>query len=122
MQYLFNAIWGHGIEKIDNGIITSVQQEIITSRDALYSNYRNLLTDAQYQLLKAIALEKQVKHPNSSGFIQKYGLGSASTVNSAIKTLIDKELVCEENGLYKLYDVFQSKWFRQQGGPPGGRV
>jgi len=113
-QYLFNTLWGHGIEKIDSGTVLEVQQEILASRDAMYSNYRKLLTEAQYQLLKAIALEKQVKHPNSSGFLQKYGLGSASTINSAIRTLADKELVYEEKGMYKLYDIFQSQWFRMQ--------
>jgi uncharacterized protein len=111
-QYLFNSIWGQGMDKIDSGIVLEVQQEILASRDAMYSNYRRLLTEAQYQLLKAIALEKQVKHPNSSEFLQKYRLGSASTVNSAIRTLADKELVYEEKGMYKLYDVFQSQWFR----------
>lgn len=114
VQYLFNAIWGQGVEHIDRGFIVEVQRAILASRDALYANYRNLLTEAQYQLLQAVALEQQVKHPNSSGFIQKHGLGSASTVNSAIRTLIDKELVYEEDGLYKLYDVFQSQWFRMQ--------
>ena len=114
VQYLLNAVWGQGIEHIDRGVITEVQRGILASRDALYSNYRNLLTDGQYQLLKAIALEKRVKHPHSSGFIHKHGLGSASTVSSAIRTLVDKELVYEEDGMYTLYDVFQSQWFRNR--------
>jgi uncharacterized protein len=114
-QYLFNAIWGSGIMKIEGNDIVTIQEEIILSRDALYTNYRNLLTENQYQLLRAIALEKEVRHPNSAGFIQAHKLGSISTNNSALKILEEKELVYSENDHYKLYDVFQSQWFRQQG-------
>lgn len=114
MQYLFNAIWGSGIEKIERNDIMEIQHEILSSRTALYTNYRNLLTEKQYQLLRAIALDMEVKHPNSIEFIRKYGLGSISTINSALKVLVEKELVYYEKEHYKVYDVFQSQWFRMQ--------
>jgi len=113
VQYLFNMLWGAGIKDIVSKDIEAIQREIIMSRDSLYSNYRNLLTDKQYRLLKAIAIEEEVSTPNAGDFIGKYELVSASTVNSALKTLIGKELVYNESGLYKLYDVFQKKWFQQ---------
>jgi AAA+ ATPase superfamily predicted ATPase len=112
MQYLFNAIWGSGIEDINRNDIINIQQEILSSRTALYTNYRNLLTDNQYQLLRAITLETEVRHPNSIEFIRKYGLGSISTISSALKVLVEKELVYSERNHYKVYDVFQSQWFR----------
>ncbi len=113
VQYLFNMIWGAGNKNIGENEITEIQNEIISSRDSLYSNYRNLLTDKQYKVLRAIAIENKVKKPNSGEFIKKYDLGSSSTVNSALKTLIDKELIYHESGIYKLYDVYQSKWFQE---------
>lgn len=113
VQYLFNMIWGTGIKNIDNEDIREVKSEIILSRDSLYSNYRNLLTDKQYRLLRAIAVEKEVKKPNAGDFIKKYDLGSASTVSSALKTLMEKELIYRESASFKLYDVFHSKWFQQ---------
>lgn len=112
-QYLFNAIWGSGLDQIDAKAIAEIEESILTSRDALYLNYRNLLTDNQYQLLKALASEGKVAHPNSMGFIKSHNLGSASTVNSALKTLIEKELIYHESGHYQLYDVFQAQWFRK---------
>ena len=115
MQYLFNMIWGSGIKKVSDDDINEVMEEILQSRDALYTNYRKLLTSNQFQLLKAIALEKVVEHPNSMDFIRSHSLGSISTVSSALKVLIDKELIYYENGQYKLYDVFQSQWFRHRG-------
>jgi len=113
VQYLFNMIWGAGIDKIEIDDIKEIQKEIISSKDSLYSNYRNLLTDKQYRLLRAIAMEKEVLKPNSAAFIKSYDLGSASTVNSALNILNEKELIYQESGTYKLYDVFQSKWFQQ---------
>ena len=113
VQYLFNTIWGNGIEEINTTVLQELQSEIIESRSALYANYRNLLTHKQFRLLKGIAMEGAVEKPNSNQFIQKYNLGSASTVNSALKTLRAKELIYSEDGCIKLYDVFQSKWFQQ---------
>lgn len=113
VQFLFNMVWGTGINSINDETVAEVQNEIIASRDSLYCNYRNLLTDKQYSLLRAIAIEDGVSKPNAGEFIKKYDLGTASTVNSALKTLVAKELVYHESGLYKLYDVFQKKWFQQ---------
>lgn len=112
-QYLFNAIWGSGNKKITRTDIEEIKEGIIVSRDVLYGNYRNLLTDNQYQLCRAIALENEVNQPNSMDFIRSHKLGSVSTVNSALKVLVEKELIYKESGSYKLYDVFQAHWFRR---------
>ncbi|MBP6870628.1 MAG: ATP-binding protein [Bacteroidales bacterium] len=115
-QYLFNTIWGSGSSVIDAETIREIKENILSSRESMYLNYRNLLTGNQYQLLKAIALEGGAEHPNSIEFIRKYNLGSASTVNSALKTMMEKEMIYFESGRYKLYDVFQFHWFRKMTG------
>lgn len=112
VQYLLNIIWGYGTKIIDETIVTGIQNEIIESRASLYAGYRSLLTEKQFNLLKAIGKEKSVEKPTSHRFIQTYSLGSASTVNSALKALFEKELIYTENRLIKCYDVFQSKWFQ----------
>jgi predicted transcriptional regulator len=113
-QFIFNALWGNGNKILGEKEISSTRENILSSRDSLYLNYRNLLTSNQYQLLRAIALEGGTHHPNSTEFIRKYQLGSASTINSALKTLVDKEMIYSESGRYKLYDVFQYQWFRKK--------
>lgn len=112
-QYLFNSIWGSGLTKINSDDIAEIEETLLTSRDFLYMNYRNLLSENQFQLLKALALEVKVEHPNASEFLKSHNLGSASTINSALKTLIEKELVYYESGHYQVYDVFQAQWFRK---------
>ncbi len=71
------------------------------------------MTFFQFKLLKAIAKEKIVSKTNSKEFIGKYQLNQASSVNRAIKSLINKEMICEEKGNYKVYDMFFSKWLEK---------
>lgn len=113
VQFLFNVLWGNGQNHLGNKVLQTVQDEIVISRDPLYTNYRNLLTTKQFLLLKAIALEEEVRSPTASEFIQTYQLGSASTVNSALKILVEKDLIYREDDRYCLYDVLQKRWFQQ---------
>jgi excinuclease ABC subunit C len=58
----------------------------------------------------AIAKEKILEKPNSSVFLRKYNFTQASSVNKALKYLLQKEMIYYENNVYKVYDVFLSKW------------
>ncbi|MEN8138503.1 MAG: ATP-binding protein [Bacteroidota bacterium] len=111
VQNFFNKLWFISSKKVDEKAIDQAKQYIIDEHDFIYSNLSNLLTTVQYNLLKAIALEGKVEKPTSKAFIDKYKLGTTSTINSAVKTLIEKELVWKENGIYKVYDIFMQKWF-----------
>ena len=106
-------IWGSGIRNLQESDVNDIMDEIISSRDSLYANYRNLLAEKQYKLLKSIGTEGNVVKPLSGDFIKKYNLGTASTVASSLNTLIEKDLIYKEKHEYRLYDVFQSKWFQR---------
>ena len=64
----------------------------------------------QFKLLKSIAREKRINQPFVKEFIQKYHLGTPSTIATALKALLDKELITEENGFYFVQDVFLASW------------
>lgn len=36
-----------------------------------------------------------------------------SSVNSAVKALLDKDLITQDNGLHQIYDKFFSIWLSQ---------
>lgn len=78
-----------------------------------FRTYCKLLTSNQLSLIKAIAHEGKVKEIGSQEFLQKYQPGPASTVRSAIRVLIDKELVAEDEDGYSVYDRFFGLWLRQ---------
>lgn len=114
VQLLMNMLWGEGQEEITDTLIKNTKYSLLKSRDAVFANYKRLLGDKQYHVLKAIAQNQGVKKPNSAEFINKYKLGAASTVSSAINALQDKELLYFEKEQYKVYDVFLANWFQME--------
>jgi hypothetical protein len=61
-------------------------------------------------VLQAIAKEGIAQNITSSKFIKKYNLNSASTVQSAVKLLLNNDLVTKTDTGYRVYDFFLSDW------------
>ena len=106
MQVLLNRIYSQNQTNIDTTHAQSMLVEILAENEATYLTYCKLIPVKQLALLKAIAAETAVSSPTASGFISKHRLGAASTVLSALKSLLNKELLFENNGLYLIYDRF----------------
>ncbi len=87
--------------------------DILKEKEYIYLGYRNILTKFQYKLIRAIAKEGDVKKPNSGEFMSKYSFYQQSSINKALKSLIDKEMIYHEDGKYKVYDLFLSKWLER---------
>ncbi|MCD6113467.1 MAG: hypothetical protein J7J86_09435 [Bacteroidales bacterium] len=104
---------GLKIKKINSDITDIIIAEILKEKEYVYFNYRNILTPLQFNLLKAIAKERTLEKPNSSTFIKKYNFTQASSINKALKYLLNKEMIYYEDNVYKVYDVFLSKWLEE---------
>ena len=68
------------------------------------------LEPIRYELLFAIGKEGKVNEITSAAFINKHGLYSPSSVQSAIRQLLEKELVTKEGNTYHIYDRFFGLW------------
>ena len=66
----------------------------------------------QSDSVKAIAKEEIVNEINSATFIKKYDLKGASSINVALKSLINKEFVLKEQQGYIVYDRFLAIWLK----------
>ncbi|MGQ0827229.1 MAG: AAA family ATPase [Bacteroidota bacterium] len=111
VQYACNKIYAKRLKIITPETTYGILIEILKENEVVYYNYRNLLTDNQWQLLKAIAKEGQIKKITSKDFIHKHKIGAASSIKTALTTLIDKEMIfSDQNGNYFVYDVFLSRW------------
>jgi hypothetical protein len=76
-------------------------------------NYQSMLFQLppkQKELLVAIAKEGKAKNLTSSAFVKKYRLTSSSSVQSAIKGLLEKNFVTVALGTYEVYDKFFALW------------
>ena len=64
----------------------------------------------QKELLMAIAKEGKAQNLTSSAFVKKYRLTSSSSVQSAIKGLLEKNFATSNLGVYEVYDKFFGLW------------
>lgn len=89
----------------------AVRQRVLSNE---YDQQRliSILPDGAQRLMKAIARERLVKAPQSSGFISKHGLRAASSVKTSLDMLIDKELVYNDKEGYVIYDRFLAEYLR----------
>lgn len=72
------------------------------------------MPEKQRIVFRAIAQEGQAQGVLSGAFINKYQLLSASSVSSALKALLDKDLITQEGGTYTVYDQFFSMWMLKE--------
>ena len=83
---------------------------LVESRSPQYESLAQFLSSNQFNLLKAIASEGVVKEPTGSKFIREHNMASASIVQSALRALVEKEIVYRTPRGYIVYDRFMSIW------------
>ncbi len=113
VQYFCNKIFSEQIKKIDLTIAKETMIKILEENKDIYYSTRKLISDYQWNLLRSIAKEDEVKMVTSKEFIDKYGLTSPSSVQAGLKALLAKELIFYENNSYKVLDVFMSLWLQR---------
>ena len=64
-------------------------------------------------VLIALAKNGPAKSITSASFVKKYSLQSASTVQSAMRGLLEKDFVTLDKGVYSVYDLFMAYWLQQ---------
>ena len=83
---------------------------LVESRSPQYESLAQFLSSNQFNLLKAIAIEGIVKEPTGARFIREHNMASASIVQSALRALVEKEIVYRTPRGYIVYDRFMSIW------------
>lgn len=112
VQYLCNKLYGSNHKNIGIDIINQMLFEILKENESYYFRFRDLLTDNQFSLLKAIAKEDKVEKISADNFLKKHELPAASTVNSAVASLEKKEFIYKEESQIFVYDVFFNLWLK----------
>lgn len=113
IQSILNRLYGYSREP-DVHLVNHAIEEILAESTYTYETLLTAYTAANVKLLKAIAKERCVKEINSGDFIARHRLKAASSINTSLKKLIDKELVYKSPAGYIVYDRFLSIWLRQQ--------
>ena len=87
---------------------------IINFTAPTYEDLMYQLPDKQSQVLKAISADGNAKQITSGDFAKRHGLVSASSVSSAVKALLDKDLITNDKGVFQVYDKFFDLWIRMR--------
>ena len=89
-------------------------RSILRANEFSYQSTLFQLPPKQKELLIAICKEGKAQNLTSSAFIKKYHLPGSSSVQSAVKGLLEKNFITSTLGVYEVYDRFFSMWITQQ--------
>lgn len=95
-------------------MIPAAIDSILTANSFTYESILFQLPARQKEVLFAICKAGKAEQPTSAKFINLYNLPSASSVQSALRGLVDKEFVTAELGVYEVYDKFFALWLRKR--------
>ena len=88
--------------------------DILDQKDRTFAAVMNQLNYQQKETLVAIAREGKAVGVTSAGFVKRHALKSPSSVQYAIGTLLEKQLLTYENQgrtkVYRVADLFLEKW------------
>lgn len=92
---------------------TIIRHMIDIKRFTFEDRYQNL-TEKQKAVLKALAEEfPNTPAPTSREFIEKYHLKTASSVQTAIKSLVEKKIMREYHGERQISDLLFVLWLKE---------
>ena len=107
---LLNRLYETGIETIDKATVDDILADILLENEGTFQTFLRLVTPIQAKVLHAVASEGTIKEIQGKAFLTKYQLGAASTVKTAVKSLVEKELLLDNNREYQIYDRFFGLW------------
>ena len=114
VQAVLNKVWESGtgltsVAQIDEAVDSLVEGSDIVFHDLLRSQ-----NEASRALLKAVAAEGCVAAPTSGDFLSRHGFKSHSTVRSALKDLVDNDLLYQTDAGYVVYDRLFGIWLSRR--------
>ncbi len=113
VQLILNRLYEKTIVTPDCEQIDLIIRDILEEQESVYQGQLVLLTNNQIGLMKAVASAGVVKNINANEFIRTYSLKTPSSVNAALKTLLDKELLYITPEGYRVYDRFFGMWLKK---------
>ena len=87
---------------------------ILRSNEFTYQSLLFQLPPKQKELLIALSKAGKAEAITSTKFIRRWHLSSASSVQSAIKGLLEKNFVTTNLGVYEVYDRFFALWLTEK--------
>lgn len=127
IQYVYNLFRGHTfyMQKVFNEAFPITKQTcelamvgeaidyILNEKETTYKEMLSALSEKQKPLLYAIAAEGVASRVTSVDFVKRHGLLSASSIQSAVKQLLNQNLITEIHKEYSVTDKFFALWINR---------
>ncbi len=94
-------------------IIQAAIDNMIASNDTIFREILSNIPEKQKELLYAIAKDGEAEHIMSANFIKRHSLASASSVQSAAKKLLERDIVTEINKVFSVTDRLFAMWINK---------
>ena len=112
MQYVFNRMVDMTTEDepATKTMVESAIDYILSLFAPMFKELFVRMSERQKSLLIAVSKDGHVDTPTGEAFISRYSLKSASSVQGAMKALLQDETISFYNGTYFITNRFFSLW------------
>lgn len=111
VQFLCHIVWDEAVEGgiVESQAIDLALDKLLKRESTAYTFLWDSLSQKQKGLLIALAQEER---PDiySNQFLSRYNLGSASSIQKALRALVEKDVLDRENSKYLIVDIFLKRW------------
>ena len=97
------------------GMVDEAINYILDMFSETYADLLDKIPEKQREVFMAIAHEGKAKGITGKTFVKKHHLQTASVVTAAVRSLLDKDFITLDKGIYTVYDPFFALWLRNSG-------
>lgn len=116
-QQLCHTIYANGSIDITIDDVKQACQQLMKQGEDVFLQYRQMLTDKQWNYLIAVAKEGCVQQITASKFLKRHNIGTPSASRRLAESLCEKGLLNDditlEGTTYSVGDVFLSRWMER---------
>ena len=94
-------------------VIKSAIDNMVASNDTIFREILSNIPEKQKILLYAIAKDGEAEAITSAKYIKRHALSSASSVQSAVKKLLEKDYITCVNKVYSVTDKLFAMWINK---------
>ena len=113
VQAAMNRLWSDFGNVTSTVHVDAVIEKLIQERALEYVDLLRSQNTVGAKLLRAVAREGIATSVMSGDFLKKYDLKSASSVKTALKTLLTNDLIYQAEKGYTVYDRFFGAWLAE---------
>ena len=116
-QQLCHTVFANGSVNVTVADVKTACEQLMKQGETVYLQYRQMLTDKQWNYLIAVAKRISVSQITASEFLDAYKIGSPSVSRRLADALVEKGLLNDDISItgitYTGSDVFLSHWMER---------